>query len=336
MHPRSLEAEAFRCEALFRKARLADDRRQIATAAAACARAYAAIGDAAKEWEFNYIVGETEVLDGAYNAALRTCKLLTDSSASALNPVVKARSMLLQAAALRNKSQHGPAIAAARAALTIMTAPTDLELLEDYLRIRAEAYQGLIACLVEADMTDEAWSLREDLAATLDRITDGQVASKGYWTLGNLALAHGQHDEGLSYHQRAGELLAPINDIHAWARFNKATADVQLQAGIANGQTLHCIDRAKLAYDIIGGSKSELVGMAATRARWKLAAGELLEASEILQEALGSSSYSEDSEHISVHLLWAQILTELGRDAEAQRERDNAVRLQALAEEGRN
>lgn len=333
MHPRSLEAEAFRCEALFRKARLAEDQQKIIDAATACALAYAAMDDTTREWDFNYIVGHAEILSGAYSAAMRTSELLIASPASAEHPDLRARALLLRAAALRNKSQHAPAITAARKALATLQ---ELKSLGRHLSIQAEAYQGLIACLVEAEKTDEAWDLREDLKATLDRVSDAQVASKGYWTLGNLALAHGQHAEGLDYHARASELLAPINDIHAWARFNKATADVQLQAGIANEQTLHCIDRAQLAYDIIGGSESELVGLAVTRARWNVAAGELQKASDLLQEAMGSASYSEDSEHVSVHLLWAQILTDLGRVDEAKREQDKAARLQALAEQGRN
>ena len=330
MHSRSLEAEAFRCEALFRKARLAEDQHLIADAAAACARAYAAMGETSKEWDFIYILGQSEILSGAYSAALRTSELLLDSPISDSNPDLKARALLMRASALRNKSQHVPAIAAARDALTT------LNTIDGHLDIHAEAYQGLIASLVEAGMTDDAWSLREDLKAILDRISNSKVASSGYWTLGNLALAHGRHAEGLDYHDRASELLAPTNDMHAWARFNKATADVQLQAGIANDQTLHCIDRAQLAYDIIGGSEPELMGLAVTRARWSLAAGEPLRASEVLQEAFGSASGDDDSEHISAHLLWAQILTELGREVEAQHERDKAIRLQVLAEQGRN
>ncbi|GAA1496723.1 hypothetical protein [Paeniglutamicibacter kerguelensis] len=330
MHSRSLEAEAFRCEALLRKARLAEDQHLISDAAEACARAYAAMGESSKEWDFIHIIGQSEILTGSYSAALRTSELLLGSPISALNPELTAKALLIRASALRNKSQHVPAIAAAREALTA------LNTLDGHLGLRAEAYQGLIASLVEAGMIDDAWSLREDLKAILDRISNSKVASSGYWTLGNLALAHGQHVEGLDYHDRAGELLAPTNDMHAWARFNKAIADVQLQAGIANDQTLHCIDRAQLAYGIIGGSESELVGLATTRARWNMVVGELQKASDILQEALGSASYSDDSEHVSVHLLWAQILTELGRDDEAQRERDKVIRLQTLAEQGRN
>ena len=78
------------------------------------------------------------------------------------------------------------------------------------------------------------------------------------------------------------------------------------------------------------------MGLAVTRARWSLAAGEPLKASEVLQKAFDSASGEDDSEHISAHLLWAQILTDLGREVEAQHERDKANRLQVLAEQGRN
>ena len=329
MHPRSLEAEAFRCEALLRKARMAEDQHLIADAAKACARAYAAMGEVSKEWDFIYILGQSEILSGSYSAALRTSELLIESPLSADNPDLRVRALLLRASALRNKSQYAPAITAAQDALTA------LNTLDGHLEIHAEAYQGLIASLVEAGKIDDAWSLRDDLKVVLDRITDSKVSSSGYWTLGNLAFAHGRHSEGLAYHDRASELLAPTNDMHAWARFNKATADVQLQAGIANDQTLHCIDRAQLAYDIIGGSEPELMGLAVTRARWSLATGEPLKASEVLQRAFNSATGSDDSEHISAHLLWAEIFTELGREAEAQDQRDEADRIRALADQGR-
>ncbi|WP_411730554.1 hypothetical protein [Paeniglutamicibacter sp.] len=318
----SPESESARVEAGYRKARLSGDQQLIAAAADECVRAYGAIGNAEKQCEFLHILGTCQILAGAYGASLQTTELLFDSPIVQLDPVLKAKTLILRAAALRNQSNHGPAIESARQALAT------LESVKGSFRIRAEACQSLIASLVEADKIDEAWGLRELLAKTLGEISDAQLAGHGYWTLGNLAFAHGQTSEGMEYHGRAAGFLRLANDIHVWARFNKASADMQLQAGVANEKTHDCIERAELAYGIIGGSASELLGLSVTRARWNVATGELARASEILELATRSTDEGQVLEDASAHVLWAQILADLGRHSEAERERGNAGRIQ--------
>ncbi|GAA4381377.1 hypothetical protein [Paeniglutamicibacter cryotolerans] len=322
--------DALRYEAQYRKVEAVGDPQQMAIAAEKCASAYSQLGDATKEWDYYYLVAKAQILLGTYSAALRTVSHMMQCAATEGDVTLKVRSLILRAAALRNKSQHERAIASAREALALLDVPSANP------QICSDAYQGLIACLVEADRIDDAWALRDPLTKVLERVSNTAAASQGHWTLGNVAFAYGEHEQGTAHHELAAELLAAVNDIHAWARFNKGVADVRIQAGITDAHTLHCIDRSQIAYDVIGGTESERIGLAATRARWNMATGNLLEASETLRKVLDVRTGSEDSEHVSVHLLWAEILTGLERHEQARHQRSEAERIQGLAALGRN
>lgn len=318
---RSLEARAAHAEAHHRRIRNTGDQQQVLEAAQECARRYAALDDPVKESDFLYELGKSQVLTGSYAAAYQTAETILAFPRVQGDPVFTAQVLILRAAALRNQSRHEAAVESARRALAVMA-----EVEVDY-HARAEAYQGIIACLVEANKTDEAWAIHNRLSATLEHVDDTKLAGQGFWTLGNLAFAKGWLALGFDYHQRAAEQLEQLNDIHLWARFNNASADVQLQAGIANQRTGDCIARAQLAYGIIGGSAVELFGLAVTRARWYVASDRPEEASDLLAIALSEAYSGGAPEDASVHLLWSQVLEALGRTEEAARESGHAARI---------
>lgn len=320
-HP-STEALAAKAEAHHRRIRNSGDQQQVLEAARECSRIYASMGDWEKESNFLYDMGKSQVLTGAYAAAFQTAETILAFPRMQSDPVFKAQALILRAAALRNQAQHEEAVETARTALAVMAD------VKDRYEARAEAYQGIIACLVEADRADEAWAVRDLLSAALEHVEDTMLAGQGFWTLGNLAFAKGHEAEGTAYHQSAADHLQQVNDIHMWARFNNASADVQLQAGVANECTDDCIARAQLAYDIIGGSAVELLGLAGTRARWYVANGELEEASLLLERALSDAYGSGVPEDASVHRLWSEIHQAMGRFEEADRERVRAARIE--------
>ena len=319
------EALAAKAEAHHRRIRNSGDQQQVLEAARECAGIYAAMGDQVKESDFLYDMGKSQVLTGAYAAALETAGRLLAFARTHGDPVFKAQVLILRAAALRNRSRHEEAVDTARLALDVMAN------VQDNYDARAEVYQGIIACLVEADQIDEAWALHNQLSATLEHVEDTLLAGQGFWTLGNLAFATDQVDEGVAYHQLATDRLQQVNDIHMWARFNNASADVQLEAGVASERTDDCIARAQLAYDIIGGSPVELLGLAGTRAKWYVANGRLEEASRLLQDAVAEAYGNGAPEDASVHVLWSQILHALGRTQEAERESERAARIERTA-----
>lgn len=323
MHHPSAEARAAKAEAHHRRIRNSGDQQQVLEAARECARIYASMGDRVKESVFLYDMGKSQVLTGAYMAAFQTAETILAFPRIQNDPVFKAQVLILRAAALRNQAHHEEAVDTARTALAVLSD------VKDRHEARAEAYQGIIACLVEAGRADEAWAVRDLLSATLEHVEDTMLAGQGFWTLGNLAFAKGHEAEGNAYHECAADHLQQVNDIHMWARFNNASADVQLQAGVANERTDDCIIRAQLAYDIIGGSAVELLGLAGTRARWYVANGELEKASSLLERALSDAYGSGAPEDASVHRLWSKILHATGRFEDAHRESVRAALIEA-------
>lgn len=316
---------AAKAEAHHRRIRNSGDQQQVLESARECARIYGSMGNRDKESDFLYEMGKSQVLTGAYADALQTAETILEFPRMQGDPVFRAQALLLRAAALRNQAQHDDAVETARKALSVLVE------VHDRHEARAEAYQGIIACLVEAGRADEAWAVRNLLSEALEQVEDTTLAGHGFWTLGNLAFAKGHLAEGSTYHQCAAEYLQQVNDIHMWARFNNASADVQLQAGVANERTEDCIARAQLAYDIIGGSAVELLGLAGTRARWYAANGELEQAATLLEKALSGAYRSGAPEDASVHRLLADIQHSMGRFEDAYRERNRANRIEGVA-----
>ncbi|GAA5228770.1 hypothetical protein [Paeniglutamicibacter antarcticus] len=276
---------------------------QIAAAAADCVRSHEALGDTENQYKFLHILGSSQLLSDDYEGALQTADILCAALYVQADPVLKAKSEILRAAAWRNLAHHESAIETSRQALKTLAA------VHGASRIRAEAYQGLIASLVEAGQIEKAWELREPLVEVLAETPDNEFSGQCYWTLGNLAFAHGQNAAGLDYHERAAGFLKLVNKIHVWARFNKASADVQLQAGVANNQTNDCIERAELAYAILGGTTTELAGLATTKARWLLATEQLEQAVEILEKTILESGVDEALDIATARVLLAQVRT---------------------------
>ena len=169
----SPESEAARVEALYREAKSSGDQQQLAQAAEECACAYGALGEAAKEREYLHLLGKHQILAGSYGACLQTVERMFSSPGIHSDPAAKARALILRAAALRNQDHHTPAIENARLALTI------LQGIGESHRIRAEACQALIASLVEAGRTDEAWDLRDQLSDYLSETTDSRLSGQG-------------------------------------------------------------------------------------------------------------------------------------------------------------
>ncbi|WP_461187787.1 helix-turn-helix domain-containing protein [Arthrobacter sp. Z4-13] len=146
------------------------------------------------------------------------------------------------------------------------------------------AHRILIGALAESGRLDEAWKFCLALYEQVDEHAMSQLAGEVAWVIGNVAFMRHDYSEGVKHHERAAKLLSPANDIELWARFNKASAAVRLSSGIVEPETLSSIERAELAFSIVGGTKSDELEVAFIRARWLYLTGDIVAAVEKLRE----------------------------------------------------
>ncbi|GGH90383.1 helix-turn-helix domain-containing protein [Arthrobacter liuii] len=179
------------------------------------------------------------------------------------------------------------------------------------------AHRILIGALAESGRLDEAWKYCQALLDQVDEHSMSQLAGEVAWVVGNVAFMRHDYTEGVKHHERAARLLSPANDIELWARFNKASAAVRLSSGIVEPETLAAIERAELAFSIVGGTKSDELEVAFIRARWLYLTGDIVAAVEKLREihaerdALGKHTAGE------VSLLLGKSLKASGETEEA-------------------
>ena len=146
------------------------------------------------------------------------------------------------------------------------------------------ALRALIGALAESGRLDEAWKYCQAMNDQMDEHSMSQLAGEVAWVIGNVAFMRHDYPEGIKYHERAGQLLSPANDIDLWARFNKASAAVRLSSGIVEPETLSAIERAELALSIVGGNKTDQLEVAFIRARWLYLTGDIVAAVQKLRE----------------------------------------------------
>lgn len=281
-------------------------------------------GDRHSAWEFQDSAADALHAMDRYREMLDLAHSMDQAAALLGDAVLRARSLVQAAVAQRCLGRLPSAIGAARESLRL------LDQVPEHADARARAYQALMASLVEDGQTSEAWDLRTGLVPLLGDHVDEQSAGKGFWTLGNLAFMVEDIERGLEYHRLASTHLSPRNDIQLWARFNKASADLQLMSGIAVEQTRDCIDRAQLAHEVMETTEMDRVGLAVTRARWGLATGNQDAAQRVIEQAISDLEDPDAAYLIPAYLVWAESLSAL-RPHEAEIKRAEAARIERLA-----
>ncbi|GER21742.1 hypothetical protein NCCP1664_02390 [Zafaria cholistanensis] len=324
MHPSHVPGDLRGIEAFLRRAQRQGDHETVIRAAREGAKAARAQDNAALRWHFERAHAEALHALDSYRDMLAVARRMGSSPAAAADAALRAQSLVLESIALRCQGRLSAASNCAGEALGLLgPAPRTTE-------IRAQAFQALIAALVEAGRSQEAWARQADLALLLESAADAQTAGKGFWTLGNLAFLVGETDCGLDYHARASSLLSSANDIQLWARFNRASADLQLQAGLAIEQTRDCIERAMLAHEVMAATEMDRVGLAVARARWDLATNAPEAADEVLATELSRVSDRAAAYLVPAYRVWGTALEALKRPEAAQKFAE-AARLEALA-----
>ena len=222
---------------------------------------------------------------------------------------VRAHQML--AAVLQRRGQLPAAVEEAMEAVKLS------EQLPKNSTIITGALRVLIGALAESGRLEEAWKYCQKLHEQVDEEAMTQLAGEVAWVIGNVAFMRHDYVEGVRHHERAAKLLSPANDIEMWARFNKASAAVRLQAGIVEPETLSSIERAELAFSIVSGTKSDALEVAFIRARWLYLTGDIVAAVEKLREIHAERAALAKHTAGEVSLLLGKSLKAAGEPEEA-------------------
>lgn len=259
-----------------------------------------------------------------YSFMERVATGMVNTAASLRRPDLRIGALLRVSTARRCQGDQESALAFARSALQ------DADALPKDSPLRAQLYQVLLAALVESGDPEEAWKFHRELAESLHLIPDEQEQGKVYWTLGNLAFLVGEAELGVQYHQQAATLLSPTENMLLWARFNRASTELRLQAGVLGPATHDCLKRAEVAFGLIEIGDLDRVGLCQTRSRWVAMNGDAGQALALLEDF--DRNYRGAPEHL-VPLLewWAELLEANDQPELASRKREAA---EATSREG--
>lgn len=181
---------------------------------------------------------------------------------------------------------------------------------------RTAALRTLVTALAEAGCLEEAWERCTALAREA-AAQEGQGAGEAEWAIGNVAFLRANGEAGTRHHERAARLLSPANDLELWARFNLSSAAHRLTGGIAEPETLAALERAEIAYSIVGANAVDQLELALVRAQWHHHAGQHAQALEHLRQVAAGSLLLGHRTVAEAALLHARTLTAHGDPAAA-------------------
>ena len=234
-------------------------------------------GDANSWWNMSFLQAEN-LLDAEFfeECADLAGRLVADAG-TVSDSGAEARTYILLAKARQGSGSLEQAVESARTAAKLTVDEPDVE-------NNVNARQALIAALADGGRLAEAWDESKALAGVISDDVDDQVAGKAYWVVGNVAFLCDKVQDGLRYHELAASTFSPTRNLDVWAKFNKASAAMRLEANVADADTLRCIERAELATDVIGGSENDRLLLKRNRAHWSFLAGDTASAVALLEE----------------------------------------------------
>ncbi|WP_181032374.1 hypothetical protein [Arthrobacter sp. ZGTC212] len=296
------------------RARLHWDRREYKAAlghATAAADEALTKKDITGYWRMTLLLAECQMELGLIQEFAASTKKLSESSALQGDQAMIARARALYSRALESLGHIGESLVVAQEAAAIdlpdaMDPDEELEMLH-----------GLVAALTESGKATEAWGHALRMANLAGQHDEQVIAGKAYWAVGNVAFLNGDGENGIRFHKLAAENLAPDNDVNIWAFFNKASALARLSAGIADQETLECIERAELASSVTGGTPLMELELSTARAQWLVFNNGAEEAAVIVQQILDQRELLPEHEIAEVEYVAALALHHLGRNDEA-------------------
>jgi tetratricopeptide (TPR) repeat protein len=235
-------------------------------------------------WNMSYLQAECLRDQGALWDCLEATRKLATHPLSSKSSFA-ARMYIMFAVAHQGLGHLAEAAANAARASEVVAAN------EEHIDLQIQAQRSLIAALAESRRVDEAWRESLVLETLLTDLVDEDTAGKAYWVIGNVAFLSERISEGGRYHDMAAEQLSHSKDVDLWARFNRASAVMRLEANLTDQATLRCIERAELATDIVGGSERDLLEMSFVRAHWYFLTGDMENALALLKDVCSRSEF---------------------------------------------
>lgn len=278
-------------------------------------------GDDISWWSIKFLQAECLRDSGSIEECVQLSRELTEHPLTATAPDMGAKAYTILAVSLQGLGRLPEAAEAAATAGALVAGNVNFV----YLHIQAQ--QALIAALAEGRLLDEAWRECLVLESLLAQYVDDDTAGKAYWVIGNVAFLSSRVMEGSTFHDLAAERLSPSKDVDLWARFNRASAEMRLQAKILDAATLRCIERAELATDVVGGSKRDRLEMSLVRAHWYFLTGDMPAAIRILEPLCRESDFLAAQTAAEVHFLMGRALKSENRSDEALRYFEEAATL---------
>ncbi|MFC9350339.1 tol-pal system YbgF family protein [Arthrobacter sp. NPDC057013] len=233
-------------------------------------------GDEVRWWKMVLLQAECLRNQGSIQECQELAADLAAHPVAASSPDLGARAATLLAHSLQGLGRLPEAVEAASTAARLVAGDSE----NVYLHIQAQ--QALIAALAESGRHEDAWQECLDLESLLSDHVDEDTAGKAYWVIGNVAFLSNRVNEGGHYHDLAAGKLSPSQDVDLWARFNRASAEMRLQAKLGDAATLRCIERAELATEVVGGSERDILEMSLVRAHWYYLTGDMETAISLL------------------------------------------------------
>lgn len=262
-------------------------------------------------WRMSLLLAECQLELGQMQEFAASAKELTENPSVQADARMLARAKALYSRALGFLGQVGESLVLAQEVAVLGGAGTDEGVGE------FEMLHSLVAALAESGRMLEAWEYAQEMVKLARVESDQEAAGKAYWAVGNVAFLADDFERGVYYHSLAAENLAPGNDVNTWALFNKGSALVRLAAGIADTETLECIERAELANSVTGGSPFQELEISMARAHWLLLTGKAEESAKRLSDILMHRDLLPDHTLAEAEYVASLAFRELGLNDEA-------------------
>ncbi|MCQ1947877.1 hypothetical protein [Arthrobacter sp. zg-Y1116] len=246
---------------------------------------------------------------GLVDDCIQTIETLIAHPAILEYPESGVRARVLYAQVLQDKGASERALRAAQEAVSIVP--------DRSRELRTAAQHSRVSTMAEEGEVEAAWQEAMVLDSLVGPEAGARASGMAYWTIGNSAFMSGRIEEGLRFHRQAATALTSLGDVNLWALFNKASANLRMDAGVVGPETLECIERAEVAISVSEGNLADRLEILLSRAHWEHLAGNNGVAEQKLRDVAIKAEELFPYTRAQALMVLARCLFDLGRAGEA-------------------